>query len=332
MKDTVDIYIKKGKRNIYLIITALVIIAFGTVPFYIDVNNSFFAYYLFICFCYIILAQGWNLVAGYTGQVSLGSHAFFGLGAYTTVIIWLNDVTKTWYYFDPIVMILSGLVAATFAIIIGLPLLSRLRGDYFAFGTLAAAEVLRVLILRARDFTGGADGLYLPKSSFVSMKPHYWTGLLMVILATAVVYFITRSRIGLALRALGEDETSAASHGIYILRYKVLAFAIGSFIMGICGSLYVYYLFSVLPWSVMHPNWLFIPILVCLLGGNGTILGPIIGSFVVAALFSYADIYVGEYAPMLSGALIIIVMKYMPTGIMGLRDRKLFRIGGRNEG
>jgi branched-chain amino acid transport system permease protein len=331
MKDTLDTYIKKGKRNIYLIIIVLVIIAFGTVPAYIDVDTSFFAYYLFITFCYIILAQGWNLVAGYAGQVSLGSHAFFGLGAYTTVIIWLNDVTKTWYYFDPLVMILSGLVAAIFAIIIGIPLLSRLRGDYFAFGTLAAAEVLRVIILRARSFTGGADGLYLPAGFFKSMAPHYWTGLLLAILATVAVYIITRSRIGLALRALGEDETSAASHGIFILRYKVLAFAIGSFIMGVCGSLYVYYLFSVLPWSVMHLNWLFIPILICLLGGNGTILGPVIGSFIVAALFSYADIYVGEYAPMLSGTLIIIVMKYMPTGIMGLRDRKLFRIGGRHE-
>jgi branched-chain amino acid transport system permease protein len=329
MKDRIATQLK-NKRTIYLIIIALVIIAFGTVPFYIDVDTSYFAYYMFICFVYIILAQGWNLVAGYTGQVSLGSHAFFGLGAYTTVIIWLNDITKTWYYFDPLVMFLSGLVAAIFAIIIGIPLLSRLRGDYFAFGTLAAAEVLRVLILRARDFTGGADGLYLPAGSFVSMKPHYWVGFLLAILATAAVYFITKSRFGLALRALGEDETSAASHGIHILRYKVLSFAIGSFLMGICGSLYVYYLFSVLPWSVMHLNWLFIPILICLLGGNGTILGPIIGSFVVAALFCYADIYVGEYALMLSGAIIILVMKFMPTGLMGLGDRRLFRIGGRD--
>ncbi len=322
MKDRIATYMKKDKRTIYLIIIALVIIVFGTLPFYIDVDGSFFAYYLFICFCYIIMAQGWNLVAGYAGQVSLGSHAFFGLGAYTTVIIWVNDVTKTWYYFDPVVMILGGLIAAAFAVIIGLPLLSRLRGDYFAFGTLAAAEVLRVLILRVRDLTGGADGLYLPASSFVSLKPHYWTGLLLAILATAVVYYITKSRIGLALRALGEDETSAASHGIHILRYKVLAFAIGSFLMGICGSLYVYYLLSVLPWSVMHLNWMFIPILICMLGGNGTILGPIISSFVVAWLFTYADIYVGEYAFMLSGVLIILVMKFMPTGIIGIKDRK----------
>jgi len=320
MKDRIDNYMKKDKRTIYLIVTALVVIVFGTLPFYIDVE-SFFAYYLFICFVYITLAQAWNLVGGYAGQISLGSHAFFGLGAYTTAIIWYNDITKTWYYFDPLLMVLSGIVPAIFAIIIGLPLLSRLRGDYFAFGTLAAAEVLRVLILRGGEFTRGAGGIRLPGSFFESMDPYYWIGFLLALLTTAVVYFITRSRIGLALRALNEDETSAASHGIHILQYKILAFAIGSFLMGVCGSLYAYYLFMVQPGGVMNLNWLFIPILICILGGNGTILGPIIGSFIVAGIFTYADIYVGQVHPMVSGGLIVLVMKFMPTGIMGLKEK-----------
>ena len=320
MKDRIDKYIKKDKRTIYLIVIALVVIVFGTLPFYIDVD-SFFAYYLFICFVYITLAQAWNLVGGYAGQISLGSHAFFALGAYTTAIIWHNDITKTWYYFDPLLMVLSGIVPAIFAIIIGLPLLSRLRGDYFAFGTLAAAEVLRVLILRGGEFTRGAGGIRLPGSFFKSMEPYYWIGLLLALLTTAAVYFITRSRIGLALRALNEDETSAASHGIHILQYKILAFAIGSFLMGVCGSLYAYYLFMVQPGGVMNLNWLFIPILICILGGNGTILGPIIGSFIVAGIFTYADIYVGQVHPMVSGGLIVLVMKFMPTGIMGLKEK-----------
>jgi branched-chain amino acid transport system permease protein len=320
MKDRIVAQIKK-KRTIYLIIIALVIIVLGTLPFYTDVDTSFTAYFLFTCFIYIVLAQGWNLVAGYTGQISLGSHAFFALGAYTTAIIWLNDVTKTWYYFDPLVMLISGIVPAIFAIIIGIPLLSRLRGDYFSFGTLAAAEVLRVLILRGGDFTKGAGGLRLPGSFFESMGPYYWVSLLLAILATAVVYYVTRSRIGLALRALSEDETSAASHGIPILQYKVLAFAIGSFLMGLVGSLYAYYLFMVQPNGVMNLNWMFLPILICVLGGNGTILGPIIGSFIIAGLFTYADIYVGQVHPMVSGVIIVLVMKFMPTGIMGLREK-----------
>jgi branched-chain amino acid transport system permease protein len=321
MRDKIDRYIKKDKRYIYIIIAALAIIAFGTVPFYIDVDTSFFPYYLFLCFCYIVLSQGWNLLAGYTGQISLGTHAFFALGAYTTAIIWINDVTKTWYYFDPLVMVLSGIVPTIFAIIIGLPLLSRLRGDYFSFGTLAAAEVLRILILRGGDFTRGSNGLRLPADGFESMEPYYWTGLLLAIAATAGVYWIAKSRIGLALRALSEDETSAASHGIHILKYKLFAFAVSSFLMGICGSLYAYYLFIVNPGGVMNLNWMFIPILICILGGNGTILGPIIGAFVVGALFSYADVYVGQTHPMVSGVLIVLVMKFMPTGIMGLKEK-----------
>jgi len=260
-------------------------------------------------------------MAGYTGQISLGTHAFFALGAYTTAIIWLHDVTKTWYYFDPLVMIISGVVPAIFAIIIGIPLLSRLRGDYFSFGTLAAAEVLRILILRGGKFTEGAMGLRLPAEGFTSMHIYYWTALFLAILATAAVYFIIRSRIGLALRALSEDEMSAASHGVHILQYKVLAFAFSAFFMGLCGSLFAYYLFIVSPPAVMNLNWMFIPILICVLGGNGTILGPIIGAFIVGALFSYADVYVGQVHPMLSGIIIILVMKFMPTGIMGLKDR-----------
>jgi len=320
MKNRINSYIKKNKRAS---IVALVIIAFGTLPFYIDVDASYFGYYLFVCFYYIVLAQGWNLVAGYTGQISLGTHAFFGLGAYTTAMIWVNDVTKTWYYFDPLVMLISGIVPAIFAIIIGIPLLSRLRGDYFAFGTLAAGEVLKTLILRGGEFTQGAKGYSLPSTVFVSMEPYYWTGFLLAILATAVVYLTIKSRIGLALRALREDETSAASHGIHVLQYKIFAFAIGAFLSGICGSLFAYYIFLVRPGVVLSLYWMFIPVLACILGGNGTILGPVIGSFVVAALFSYVDLYVAHIHPMVSGVLIILVMKFMPGGIMGLITGKI---------
>jgi len=138
-----------------------------------------------------------------------------------------------------------------------------------------------------------------------------------------VVYFLTRSRIGLALKAIREDEMSAASHGVHILKYKVLAFAIGSFIMGVCGSLFAYYLFIISPPAVMNLNWMFLPILICVLGGNGTIFGPIIGAFIVGLLFSYGDVYVGQIHPMLSGIIIILVMKFLPTGIMGLKDKIL---------
>ncbi len=314
---------KIKKNGIYLLIVVLLIIAFGTLPFYVDVETSYFAYYLFIVFFYITISQGWNLVAGYTGQVSLGGHAFFGLGAYTTGIIWLRDLTKTGYYFDPILMILSGLVPVVLAIIIGIPLLSRLRGDYFSFGTLGVGQIITVIFIKARQYTGGADGLHLPSTVFESMRPYYWTSFILAIFAIGLVYFITQSRVGLALRAIKEDETSASSHGIHVLKYKVFALAISAFLAGLCGSLYGIYLFHINPDSVMNlNNWMFYPILMCILGGNGTILGPIIGAFFISAVFSFGDVYFKGIHPIFSGLLIILVMRFMPGGLIGLIESR----------
>jgi branched-chain amino acid transport system permease protein len=312
--------------HIYIIIAILLMIAFSTVPFFINVDTSYFAYYLFLVFCYIAVSQGWNLVAGYTGQISLGTHAFFGLGAYTTGIIWLRDITKTGYYFDPVLMVLSGLVPVILAIIIGIPLLSRLRGDYFAFGTLGVGQIVTVIFIKARHVTGGADGLHLPSTVFESMKPYYWTSLLLAFFATVVVYVIIRSRVGLALRAVKEDETAAAAHGIHILKYKIFAFAVSAFLAGLCGSLYGIYLFHINPDSVMNlNNWMFYPLLMCVLGGNGTIIGPIIGAFFITALFSFGDVYFKGTHPIVSGLLIILVMRFMPGGLIGLKDKILSR-------
>jgi len=286
--------------------------------------GSFFIYYLFMVFIYITVSQGWNLIGGYTGQLSLGTHAFFALGGYTTALIWLHDITKTWYYFDPLVMILSGIVPAIFAIIIGLPTLSRLKGDYFAFGTLAAAEILKVIILRTTEFSGGQVGLALPGEGFKDLGIYYYTSLFLAVFASIVVFIIIKSRIGLALRAISEDELSAASHGISNLKYKMLSFIISSFIIGVCGSLFAYYQFIVNPASMMDLNrWMFYPLLIVVFGGQGTIMGPIIGSFVIMTIFTFGEDFVGRIYPMLSGIIIILVMKYMPNGIWGLK-KKLF--------
>ena len=308
----------KDKRAI--ILTVLVTIAFAIVPFFLDVNTSYIGYFLFLSFCYTVISQGWNLVAGYTGQISMGQHAFFGLGAYTTAIIWVRDLTKTGYYFDPVTMFLSGLVPVILAIIIGIPLLSRLRGDYFALGTLGVGEIIKVVFIKGGAFTGASDGLHLPSRVFESMKPYYWTGLFLAFFATAVVYFLTRSRVGLALRAIREDETSAASHGIHLLKYKIFAFAVGAFLAGLCGSLYGIYLFHINPDAVLKLDWTLYPILMCVIGGNGTIMGPVIGAFFMNALFAVTDIYLAQVHPIVAGMLIVLVMKFMPRGLIGLID------------
>jgi len=308
-------------KPLSLIIILLVLALFAAIPYLIGVD-SFFIYYLFMVFIYIVVSQGWNLIGGYTGQISLSTHAFFALGGYTTALIWIHHLTHTWYYFDPLVMFLSGVVPAIFAIIIGLPTLARLKGDYFSFGTLAAASILQIVILRTTEFSGGAVGLRLPGGAFTDLGIYYWTSLFLVVGATGAMYLITKSRMGLALRAISEDEVSAASHGIHILKYKLLSFMISSFIVGICGSLFAYYQFMVNPATLMSlDRWMFYPILICVLGGNGTLMGPIIGAFIVVTLFTFGENLVGRVHPMLSGILILLVMKYLPTGIWGLKGK-----------
>ena len=305
-----------------IILTAFVILAFALVPFIVDAEKSYLVYSLFLFFCYIIISQAWNLVAGYTGQISLGQHAFFGLGAYTTALIWLHDITKTGYYFDPITMLLSGLVPAILAVIIGIPLLSRLRGDYFALGTLGMGEIIKVVFVKGGSITGASDGLHLPSAIYSSIKPYYWTGLFLAIFATMVVYFMIRSHTGLALRAIREDETSAAAHGIHVLKYKVLAFSVGAFLAGLCGSLYGIYLFHINPDSALKLDWTLYPILMCVIGGTGTIIGPLLGAFFISTVFSLADIYFVQMHPVMAGFLIILVMRFMPKGLIGLIQRK----------
>ncbi len=313
------------ENRIYVIIGILAIVIFSMVPPIIGVD-SFFIYFLFMVFLYITVSQGWNLIGGYTGQLSLGTHAFFALGGYTTALIWIHDITHTWYYFDPLVMFLSGVVPAIFAIFIGIPTLSRLKGDYFAFGTLAAAEVLKVVILRTQKFSGGQAGLFVNSEGFTDLGIYYYTALFFAVLSVLVLFIITKSRIGVANTAISEDEMSAASHGIHILKYKLISFSISSFIIGICGSLYFYYQFIINPSSMMDLNrWMFYPLLICILGGKGTIMGPIIGSFIIYTLFTFAENIMGRIHPMLSGLIIILVMKYLPTGIWGLKEKIFHR-------
>jgi branched-chain amino acid transport system permease protein len=312
----------KDLRSIGIVLLVTLVLVF--VPFFSDSEKSYVVYFLFLTFCYIVLSQGWNLVAGYTGQISLGTHAFFALGAYTTAMIWRADLFKgaTGYYFDPITMTLSGLVPAIFALAIGIPLLGKLRGDYLALGTLGFGEILKVAFVKGGQFTGGPIGIMLPSSVYTTLRPHYWTALILAFLATAIVYCLSRSRIGLALVAVREDETAASSSGINVLKYKTLAFAVSAFLAGVSGSLYAYYLFQVSPDGFLILRWTLYPVLMCVIGGSGTVIGPIVGSLLMTAVFSAANIYFPTIHPIFSGIIIIIVMLFMPNGIVRLGHRR----------
>jgi branched-chain amino acid transport system permease protein len=313
----------KGRLHLGLLL--LIVLLLVCVPLIFDPETSYFVYFLFISFTYLALAQSWNLVAGYTGQITLGLHAFFGFGAYIIAIGWRQGVIG---YFDPFGMFLSGLGPAILAILVGIPLLSKLRGDYFALGTLGLGEILRVIFIQGGTFTGGSAGLMLSSSAYTSMTPHYYMALILAVSATAVTYFLVKSPVGWALIAVRDDETAAAANGIHVLMYKVLAFAVGAFIAGLCGSLQAYYLFHIHPQNFYGLNWTLYPILMCIMGGSGTIGGPIMGAIFLTAVFELARVWLPEIHPIFSGALIIATILFLPEGIIRLG---LFRKLARSE-
>lgn len=315
-----------GKRKlIWAIVAAVVVIFFGTLPLFYDVANKEFGIFFFTVFIYGIVAQGWNLVAGYTGQISLGQNAFFGLGAFTTALLWFWDITHTGYWFDPVLMILSMLAPAILAVLVGLPLLSRLRGDYFSFGTLGIGMIISVIFLNGGAITGGSEGKLLikvmPEDVVFNLRTHYWVAFAAAVFATAVCYYLTHSKIGLALKAVREDEISAASHGINVLKYKIISFAVAAALAGLAGSVYCYYLLHPMPMNVFNMSFLFLPILMTVLGGTGTIIGPWIGALIVYLISWYGDKYFSGWHPVILGVIIILVMLLMPGGIAGLGEQ-----------
>ena len=318
------------QKLVWVIVAAVVVVFFATLPLYYDVANGEFGIFFFTVFIYGIVAQGWNLVAGYTGQISLGQNAFFGLGAFTTALLWFWDITHTGYWFDPVLMILSMLAPAILAILVGLPLLSRLRGDYFSFGTLGIGMIISVIFLNGGDITGGSEGKLLikvmPEGAEFNLRTHYWVSLVVAVFATAVCYYLTTSRIGLALKAIREDEVSAASHGINVLKYKILSFAVAAALAGIAGSVYCYYLLHPMPMNVFNMSFLFLPLLMVVLGGTGTIVGPWIGALIVYLIAWYGDKYFSGWHPVILGVIIILVMLFLPGGIAGAGE-KLPRFG-----
>jgi branched-chain amino acid transport system permease protein len=297
----------------------LLLVAFLVFPLTVDVEFSYTISFLFQAFLYVTIAQGWNLVAGYGGQVSLGQHSFLGIGAYVTGIAWLAG----WVGFlDPVAFLLSAVAAAVLAVLIGFPLLSKLRGDYFALGTLGLGEILRVLITQGGDFTGGATGLLLKSSAYTSMMPYYYLGLGLAVVSTIASWLLIRSRIGLALVCIRDDEQAASACGIAMLRYKILIFAIGAAMTGIAGSVYAYYTFQVMPDDVFGLQWALMPLLMTIAGGVGTLAGPILGSFLLAGLFQITSIYLPRIHPLFSGTFIIILAIWLPNGIMKIINRR----------
>ena len=258
---------------------------------------------------YITLSQSWNIIGGFTGQQNLGHAAFFGIGALTTRYLWLYGLPL------PLALLAGALATALFALIIGFPAF-RLKGVYFIIGTLVLAEILRIIF---DTVLPRANVLPSKLLNTYSLTPRYYLCLVVAVLAVALVYWISRSKLGLGLMSIREDEDAAEAAGVNIQKYKLLAFLISTSMAGLAGGLYAYYAAAAQPGYLFAPVWTFDAVIIVFVGGVGTILGPIIGSVFFVLLKQLLSLYLpGGFHVLVFGVLFIIVVLFLPGGLVGL--------------
>ncbi len=269
---------------------------------------------------YMILAVSLNIVTGYLGQLPLGHAGFMAVGAYAGAIFWKGGLGSSLPPVLSIVLglILAGIVAAIFGVAIGIPAL-RLRGDYLAIITLGFGEIIRVCIINLPGITGGTPGLMgIPKHS------NFLVVFIAVVLSCLVIHMMMKSRHGRAILSIRENEIAAESCGINITYYKVLAFAVSAFFAGVAGALYAGYQGLLTPKSFDFMASINILVMV-VLGGMGSMAGSIIAAAVLTSL-PLALQALNTYRMVIYSILLIAVMIFKPSGLMGTYDFSMSRL------
>ncbi len=310
---------------------AVVVVAMAAVPL-LGVSNVTLNF-LIVALMIALAGQGWNVLGGYGGQYSFGHAAFFGTGAYVTAVLQVRYGVNAWIAFA--LGIASGALVG--AIVGGLTFRSGLRGSYFALVTLAFAEVLRILASVA-PVTGAGVGTLVrldlrPASlQFQSRAAFYWMILALVAIALIVTQRIERSRFGVWLVAVRENEDAAAALGVNATAIKLIAMMISGAITAAAGCFYVQY-FLFIDSGLAYGTWISIEALLTpIIGGVGTVFGPLLGALVVRAMGEAAQLVTGGEAPGLDlviyGCVLVLIIWFAPRGLMGgltqLRSR-LFR-------
>lgn len=288
------------------ILLVLVAVALVIAPYFTR-RYTVFVFYL-ICLN-ISLAQSWNLLGGYTGLISLGHAAFLGIGAYTTGMM----ITHFGVPF-PVATIVGGLMAAAFSAIMAIPTF-RFRGIYFAIGTLILAEALRIWMINW-EFTGGAQGVHFPPDAGPSLGGFYYIMLGVAAGTTTMMVLILRSQLGLGLRAIRDNEDSAQNMGVNTFKTKLYAFSISAFIAGITGGIHATKMSAIEPYSIFSAAWTFATVNIVIIGGIGTMIGPILGSVFI----TYLSEYLAEYHTfhlVITGIILILIIRFVPAGIWG---------------
>jgi branched-chain amino acid transport system permease protein len=272
---------------------------------------------------FAFIGVAWNLIGGYAKQLSLGHAAFFGLGAYTSTILLIRFGISPW-----IGMLAGGIVAMAASLPIG-ALCFRLRGPYFAIATIATAQVLMLLFLKFRDFAWGAEGTTLPNlgdaplmMQFESRASYYYIALALLALGLVITYRIERSWMGFYLVAVGEDEDAAEAVGVDTTKIKRRIYMISAFLTALGGTFYVEYIYFIDPNTAFSFNVSVEAALVSIVGGIGTLWGPLVGTVLLEATSALLQSWFGSghggVQLTVYSLILIAVILWRPSGLIGL--------------
>lgn len=311
------------------------------------VASPYVLHMMILLFLSTIMGESWNILGGYTGQYSVGHSAYFGAGAYGTLILLQSKGIPPWYGF------LAGIIVALILSLIIGSICFRLRGPYFVLASIAVAEIVRLTVLNTPTVTNGAEGILLSDlppfiiggkviTDFVSKVPFYYIGLTLAVLTILVTWWIQNSKLGYYFQAIREDQDAAHSLGINLTVYKNIALAISATLTSLAGSFYAIYIKFIDPTTVLPLDLSVQIVLIAIIGGIGTIWGPVVGALVLVPLSealrsnliaqglintglvsedSGIGVFLKEHLAhahvLIYGILVVIVILFMPDGVIG---------------
>jgi branched-chain amino acid transport system permease protein len=288
------------------------------------VRSTTYLHILVLLYLYAYLTTSWNLVGGFAGVLPLGHSAFVGIGAYTSTVLSLQYGISPW-----IGMIIGGILASIVGVIIGLPTF-KMRGAYFALATIAFAEGIRVMMENIDNLgplrLNGPRGLQIPPLNtgllnfmFATKEPYYYIILFMLAGVLLLTYAISRSKLGYYLVAGGEEPEAAMALGINVARAKLIAMAMSSFLTAFAGTFWAQFTLYIHPKSVISLDISFEIAFIALIGGRGSIAGPVLGALLLRPVTDLSRIYFGGKLPglhlIIFGVVLIVVMLYQPRGL-----------------
>jgi len=313
-------------KSIYLIVVGILCLLFPLV-----IRSDYYQHLVIIALMWVIIGSSWNLLAGYTGQVSFGHAIFFGVGAYTAGILVTKLHISAWWG-----LLFGGPVAMVIALFVGW-VCFRLRGPYFALATLAGGEIIRLVATNWESLTDGMVGILIIQS-FKSKLPYYYIVLGLAAACIYVIHLVMKSKWGYYFVSIREDQDAAESLGINTTLYKNISLLISAFFAGTAGAFYMNYMAFIDPHVVFSLHYISImAILVGIVGGVATRMGPAVGAFIMvgvqetfrSAFFGMAPKWISQAHALVFGLLVIFVILFMANGIVGdwtKIKRNVFRI------